>query len=144
MFFKTTFNKNNKFSKNFKQLINFLLKAEGDYIALCDGDDYWTKNNKLQKQFETLEKNNDHIFCAHLTENFRDTKIKKPEFINFKQILNEDMIAHTSSYFFKNNKNKAIFPEYLCYGMNGDYALSVFLTQNSDCIVYLKNCLFTG
>ena len=34
------------------------------YIALCDGDDYWTDPLKLQKQIDFLESNSDYILCS--------------------------------------------------------------------------------
>lgn len=44
----------------------FCLPAlKGKYIALCEGDDFWTDPNKLQKQVSFLEKNTNNILCYH-------------------------------------------------------------------------------
>lgn len=39
--------------------------AKGYYVALLDGDDYWTSENKLQKQVEYLDKNQQCALCFH-------------------------------------------------------------------------------
>ncbi|HEY2509779.1 MAG TPA: glycosyltransferase [Polyangiaceae bacterium] len=54
--------------KNIGQNANFrslMRQPRGTYIALLDGDDYWTSSKKLQVQVDFLERNPDFAFCFH-------------------------------------------------------------------------------
>jgi len=58
--------KENQYSKGLKPLSYFVFpNAEGKYIALCEGDDYWTDPLKLQKQFDFMEKHKDCSMSFH-------------------------------------------------------------------------------
>jgi glycosyltransferase involved in cell wall biosynthesis len=63
---KAIYQKENQYSKGIKPSVKFNYpRAKGKYIALCEGDDYWTDNVKLQKQVAFLEANPDYVVSYH-------------------------------------------------------------------------------
>ncbi len=50
-----------------------LRAASGKYIALCEGDDYWTDPAKLQRQVEFLDMHLDYALCFHPVKVFFET-----------------------------------------------------------------------
>ena len=67
MLIKPLFQTTNVYSKGQRGInikYNFP-RAQGKYIALCEGDDYWTDPLKLQKQVSFLENNKECSFVFH-------------------------------------------------------------------------------
>jgi glycosyltransferase involved in cell wall biosynthesis len=52
----------------FKNAFEIYKYCHGKYIAMLEGDDYWTSENKLQKQVDFLESHSDYIGCFHDAE----------------------------------------------------------------------------
>jgi len=62
---KPIYHKENQYSKGINPIILPLQMAEGKYIALCEGDDYWTDPLKLQKQINEMGKHPECYLSFH-------------------------------------------------------------------------------
>lgn len=63
---KPIYQKENQFSKFVRiNAVYQIPRALGKYLAMCEGDDYWTDKLKLSKTVEFLENNKDYSACAH-------------------------------------------------------------------------------
>ena len=121
--------------------IENLKSTKGKYIALCEGDDYWTDPLKLQKQVDFLEANPDFVICFHKvkvltkTEGLVDDFITEDRFnkikefpITQKSLFDYSNFIHTPSVMFRN-----IIKDYpLEFELSpiGDYLLYFVLTNN--------------
>lgn len=64
--FKPVYQTENQYSKNVPICATFQYpRAKGKYIAMCEGDDYWTDPYKLQKQVDFMEKYLQYVLCFH-------------------------------------------------------------------------------
>lgn len=87
----------------------------GDYIALCEGDDYWISKNKLQVQADLLDRHPEYAICFHKARivfsgiepfDFPDYNANTPEVTGFKDLVKGNYI-HTPTCMFRNH----LFPQ---------------------------------
>lgn len=55
--------------------------CEGEYIALLEGDDYWTADDKLTRQIEFLDQYKDYSICSHNVNIANGDQISKEEWL---------------------------------------------------------------
>lgn len=61
--------KENQYSKGVKIIQNIIFPAlQGKYLAICEGDDYWCDDHKLQKQFDAMQAHPECSICTHLVK----------------------------------------------------------------------------
>ena len=66
---KPIYQTENQYSKGVSIVKEFILPVvRGVYIALCEGDDYWIDEYKLQTQVDFMENNPGFSACVHNTE----------------------------------------------------------------------------
>ena len=63
---KPIFQTENQYSKGVKIIAKYFLpNVRSKYVAWCEGDDFWSDCNKLQKQVNFLESNPEYSCCYH-------------------------------------------------------------------------------
>ena len=129
--------------------VNNLRQARGKYIALLEGDDYWTDPYKLHKQVDFLDKNPDFSTCFHWvkwldqdTQQFRD-KLKGPSVIkpqyDIDDLLQYSNFIPTCSAMYRNGLFKD-FPEWFWKTGVGDFPLH-FLNARHGKIGLINECM---
>ncbi|MDQ3190814.1 MAG: glycosyltransferase [Bacteroidota bacterium] len=121
-------------------------KAKGKYIALCEGDDYWTDPLKLQKQIDFLEKNPSYSGCFHqanvLHEDGSFTLMNNYQgntAISFMDLIKKNMIA-TASCVYRRQDFHNNMPEWFYTLSAGDWAFHLLSLQKGD-LYYMNDCM---
>ena len=111
--------------------ITTLYACTGKYIALCEGDDYWTDPLKLQKQVDFLEANEDFSICFHAVKILKEREktivddFITPEMPDVTDIyrLAYGNYIHTPSVVFRRNEEVVKSMATLLSLSIGDYPL---------------------
>ena len=128
-------------------------RAKGKYIALCEGDDYWTDPLKLQKQVDFLEGNLEYSGCFHNTmilneidgsNSLKPWRYYQKQIFTLEDTISKTALFHTSSFLFRTESLN--IPDWFKEIQSGDMAIFSLTASkgnlyriNDDMSVYRKN-----
>ncbi|WP_295231676.1 glycosyltransferase family 2 protein [uncultured Chryseobacterium sp.] len=128
----TKHTENKGMMRNFEWALN---QATGKYIAICEGDDYWTDPLKLRKQVSFMEANPDFTMCFHKVDitmsdenDFFSYKLPDSDILYLNDIVKNHYIP-TCSLVYRNHMFPNGFPNWFSSSISGDIPLEVLLAS---------------
>ena len=135
---KPIYQEENQYSKGIKISLTYQYpRAKGKYIAICEGDDCWCDNKKLQRQVDFLESHDDFSMCFHATkvincktneEHVQSSYEKKCVASTRDIIVEGGAFIPTASIVFR-KKYISQIPKYFLKADVGDYPLQLHLAS---------------
>jgi glycosyltransferase involved in cell wall biosynthesis len=130
--------------ENSKQV---LAAAHGQYIALLDGDDYWTSSHKLQKQVDLLENHPEYSMCFHrvaMVHDGQSSPVAYRGLLNAKPVIGfweavGSFAIQTCSVVCRNGYFDPL-PDWYRTLKSGDYSLYLILSRHGS-IGYLDETM---
>jgi glycosyltransferase involved in cell wall biosynthesis len=131
-----------------QNFIRTLSACIGEYIAILEGDDFWTSPNKLQKQVNFLENHPECSICFHSVLGFYDDNLERKDFFipskkmkpisTIEDLLKENFIPTLSVMYRK--KNIPRIPEDLTKSWMLDWPFHILIAKTGK-IGYLDEVL---
>ena len=143
------YQKENQYKKGVKitkEIIEPLMKAK--YTAVCECDDYWTDESKLQTQVDYMETHSECSMCYHCYDTVTSDKKLITHYglqgsgnhvIPVEDvIINENPIQLATVVYRQKLRNQ--MPEYFYNAMVGDYPLYVYMATKGE-IYYIDKVM---
>jgi len=120
-------------------------ECDGKYIAICDGDDYWIDEYKLQKQVDFLENNPDFsIVGTNLYKLYPDGRLVESQKdglkfnYEFSDLIFNNVVPSVTALF-KNVPKEEPLPNWILNFPYGDWPTYLWVIKNNGKIHILKD-----
>ncbi|MBQ6794542.1 MAG: glycosyltransferase family 2 protein [Clostridia bacterium] len=143
---KAFYQEENMYSKGVSPSTLLRSKAKSKYVAVCEGDDFWVDENKLQRQVDFLEAHPDYSLCVHSGYYaYENGVLQKNLFKAFdcdKTVTTEEMISGwlfpTASLVYRRVCKKSDVPVFRGNCPVGDYPTMIDLSLEGKVYYFNK------
>jgi hypothetical protein len=139
---RTVLQTENQFSRGVCPLDLLLRQARGQYVATCEGDDYWIEPSKLARQVAFLEKHPEFSCSAHNYFLYDEAQLsirpwfepKRDALLSERQVMNLTRLLWLPTLVFR--KTFTQFPAERAFAATGDFVLSSYLGTFGRCAYF--------